>query len=105
MALVKMRKEHPAFRMPAANLIGTTLQFEEGYPEGIFAYRINGKASGDKWKMIFILFNGTGEEKGLVVQAGQYEVAVANNKFSDGGGKEGYLQVKPYTCTILYEKE
>jgi len=106
-ALVKMRKEHPAFRMPTANLIGTTLQFEEGYPEGIFAYRINGKASGDNWKMIFILFNGTGEEKGLVVQAGQYDVAVSGNIFSEvtGGGKDGYLKLQPYTCTILFEKQ
>jgi pullulanase len=105
-ALVKMRKEHPAFRMPTANLIGTTLQFEEGYPEGIFAYRINGTPSGDKWKMIFVIFNGTGKEKGLVVQAGKYEVAVKDNVFSNGtGGKESYFALQPYTCTILYEKE
>ena len=105
-AFVKMRKEHPAFRMPTANLIGTTLQFEEGYPEGIFAYRINGTPSGDKWKMIFVIFNGTGEEKGLVVQAGKYEVAVRDNVFSDGtSGKESYFSLQPYTCTILYEKE
>ena len=103
--LIKMRKDHPAFRMPTANLIATSLQFEEGYAEGIFAFKINGKTSGDKWKMIFVLFNGTGEEKEIVVQPGQYEVAVAGNMFSDViGGKEGYWRLEPYTCTIFYEK-
>ena len=104
-ALIKMRKDHPAFRMHTANLIATSIQFEEGYPEGIFGFKINGKASGDTWKMIFVLFNGTGEEKEMVVQPGQYKVAIAGNMFSDViGGKEGYWRLEPYTCTIFYEK-
>ena len=104
-ALVKMRKDHPAFRMKFARQIATAIQFMEGFPPGIIAYTIDGTVVGDKWKKILVLLNGSGEEQSIMAQPGNYHVFVAGNMVSDViGGKEGFWRLEPYSCTILYQK-
>ena len=104
-ALIKMRKDHPAFRMQSSKQIASGISFLEGMTEGIIAYTIDGHASGDKWKKILIIFNGSAQEKSIMAQPGNYNVFVAGNMLSDViGGKEGFWRLEPYSCTILYEK-
>ena len=104
-ALIKMRKDHPAFRMQSSKQIASGIRFLEGMTEGIIAYTIDGHASGDKWKKILIIFNGSAQEKSIMAQPGNYNVFVAGNMLSDViGGKEGFWRLEPYSCTILYEK-
>ena len=105
-SLIKMRKEHPAFRMQSAKQISSAINFLEGMPEGIIAYTIDGHAAGDKWKDILVIFNGSGEERSIMAQPGSYNVFVAGNMLSDViGGKEGFWRLEPYSCSILYQKE
>jgi pullulanase len=58
-SLIRMRREHPAFRMTTAEQISQNLHFENA-PAGCIAYTLNGAAVGDSWKTIFVAFNGTG---------------------------------------------
>ncbi len=103
-SLVKMRKEHPAFRMMSAKQIASNIKFLEGMDAGVIAYTINGAAVGDKWEKILVVFNGTGDERSIVAQPGNYRVFVAGNMISDViGGKEGFWRIEPYSCTILYQ--
>ncbi len=103
-ALIKMRKAHPAFRMLSAKQIASAIRFLDGMEPGIIAYTIDGHSAGDKWKKILLVFNGTGEEKSIVAQQGNYRVFVAGNMISDViGGKEGFWRLEPYSCTILYQ--
>lgn len=103
--LIKMRKEHPAFRMKFAKQIAAAIQFMEGLPPGIIAYTIDGKVAGDKWKKILVILNGSGEEQSIMAQPGNYHVFVAGNMISDViGGKEGFWRLEPYSCSILYQK-
>ena len=58
-ALIKMRRAHPAFRMTTNEQIKKQLHFDENVPAGVIAYSINGAAVGDKWKKIYVAFNGS----------------------------------------------
>lgn len=103
-ALIKMRKEHPAFRMMSAKQIAANIKFLEGMPAGVMAYTINGAAVGDKWKKIFVAFNGTGQDISIPAQPGSYKCFVAGNMISETiGGYEGFWRLSPYSCSILYE--
>jgi pullulanase len=99
-----MRKEHPGFRMQTAKQIVSNLKFIEGMPAGVIAYTINSAAVGDKWKKIFVAFNGTGKDVSIAAQQGKYKCFVAGNMVSETiGGYEGYWRLPPYSCTILYQ--
>lgn len=103
-ALIKMRKEHPAFRMMSANSIASNIKFLDGMPAGVIAYTINGAAVGDKWKKIFVAFNGTGKDISLPAQPGKYKCFIAGNMVSETiGGYEGFWRLSPYSCSVLYE--
>jgi pullulanase len=99
-----MRKEHPGFRMQTAKQIATGIKFLESMPAGVIAYTIDGAAVGDKWKKIFVAFNGTGKDVSIAAQAGNYKCFVAGNMVSETiGGKEGYWRLDPFSCSILYQ--
>lgn len=103
-ALIKMRKEHPAFRMQTGKQIASNIKFLEGMPAGVIAYTINGAAVGDKWRKVFVAFNGTGKDVSIVAQPGSYKCFVAGNMVSETiGGYEGYWRLSPYSCSILYQ--
>lgn len=103
-SLIKMRKEHPAFRMQTTKQIAANIKFLEAMPEGVIAYTINGAAVADKWKKIFVAFNGTGKDVSLPAQPGNYKCFIAGNMVSETiGGYEGFWRLSPYSCSILYE--
>jgi pullulanase len=103
-ALIKMRKDHPAFRMTTAKQIADNIKFMEEMPPGLIVYTINGEKVGDKWKKIFVAFNGSGKEISIAAQPGNYKVFVSGNMLSETiGGREGYWRIDPYSCSILYQ--
>ncbi len=103
-ALIKMRKDHPAFRMTTAKQIAENINFMEGMPPGLIVYTIDGEKVGDKWKKIFVAFNGSGKEISIAAQPGNYKVFVSGNMLSETiGGQEGYWRIDPYSCSILYQ--
>jgi pullulanase len=103
-ALIKMRKEHPAFRMNTAAQISSSIKFIEDLLPGIVAYTINGSNSGDKWKNIIVAFNGTENDMQIPVQPGDYKVFIAGNRLSSTIEKmNGGWKLAPYSCSILYE--
>jgi pullulanase len=57
-ALIHMRKTHPAFHMNSAEAIRANLTFMDSLPAGTVGYILNGKAVGDSWKKIMVVFNG-----------------------------------------------
>lgn len=55
--LVALRKAHPAFRLPTAEAIRRSLTFLDA-PEGVLAYRLDGRKCGDPWHEIVVILNG-----------------------------------------------
>jgi pullulanase len=86
--LIALRKKHPAFRMTTTADIAKNLEFLPQYTEGVVAYTLNGKAVGDKWKKIIVLYNGTKEVKTIEIPKGKWKVILDGEKISEKGLKD-----------------
>lgn len=100
--LIKMRKEHPAFRMMKTKDIAANLLFYD-MPAGVVAYTINGSRLGDPWKKILVLFNGTAAEKQLPIPVGKWKRYMIANAATAAEITNGNTTVAAYSCTILYQ--
>ncbi len=101
-SLIKMRKEHPAFRMKTAEDIVGNLAFLDKMPEGTIGYTINGAAAKDSWKKIRIYFNGTAIPQKIKLDQVSWKSFVSNNQLIAGDSVVNSLELKPYSCSILY---
>ncbi|MEY3059936.1 MAG: type pullulanase [Bacteroidota bacterium] len=105
--LIKMRKEHPAFRMHTQSQIAGLIRFDEQTPKGVVAYEINGAAVGDSWKKIRVIYNGSAEVKQLNPGDGSWKVFVSSNTMQTAKSNAGSIQntvvLQPYSATILYK--
>jgi len=72
-ALIKMRKEHPAFRMRDANSISKNIRFVKNTHGEIVAYTLNGKAVNDSWENILVVFNGSDKEQTISLPPGSWQ--------------------------------
>src|SRR3569833_557170 len=57
--MIALRKHHPAFRMPSAQMVRDHLHFMDSGDPGVIAYQLNNNANGDAWKNIIVIFNGS----------------------------------------------
>jgi len=99
--LIKMRKDHPAFRMMSAKEIAANIQFIDPGQKGLITYIINGQKVNDSWKKIFIVLNGD-SGKTVSLPNGIWKTAILNNHFEDVDLPK--LIAEPYSCTILYQE-
>ena len=76
-SFIALRKNHPAFRMSANAMIQEHLHFSKSNEPGIISYQIIKNANGDKWKNIFVVFNGNKESKSVELTAGKWTL-IAN---------------------------
>jgi pullulanase len=99
--LIKMRKEHPAFRIKSAKEIAGNIQFIDPGQKGLITYIINGQKVNDRWKKIFIVLNSD-SKKTVSLPNGIWKTAILNNYFEDVDIPK--LIAEPYSCTILYQE-
>ncbi|MBZ9635416.1 type I pullulanase [Clostridium sp. FP1] len=59
--LIKLRKEHPAFKMNSAEMIKQNLKFLKS-PQNVVAYEISHNANMDTWSDIVVAFNANRED-------------------------------------------
>ncbi|MCY6355818.1 type I pullulanase [Clostridium sp. ZS2-4] len=55
--LIKLRKEHPAFRMYSVKDIKHHLEFIENIPSNTLAFILKDNANGDLWESILVVYN------------------------------------------------
>jgi pullulanase len=99
--LIKMRKEHPAFRMKMAKEIAANIQFIDPGQKGSITYIINGEKVNDRWKKIFVVLNSD-LRKTVSLPNGIWKTVILNNHFEDIVIPK--LIAEPYSCTILYQE-
>ena len=78
--LIALRKAHPAFRMASAAAISRNLKFLETVPPHVLAYSLNGRAAGDSWDEIFVIFNANRTAASVAVPPGHWRVAVTGTE-------------------------
>ena len=108
--LIRMRKEHPAFRMKTSQEIADNILFLGNQPAGIIAYTINGNAVKDTWKKIIVIFNGSSIMQKISIPGGKWLNPFANEGNYDphrgdaisSAGDE--LAIGQYDFLILYQQ-
>ncbi len=101
--LIKLRKEHPAFRMTTAEDVAKHLKFDKTEP-GLVSYSLVDHANGDNYKEIKVIFNGSDESRTVKVSKADWTViAEDGNIKADGLGSSrgGKLTVAPRSALIL----
>ena len=82
--LIALRRAHPAFRLPSAELIRQHLEFLPTRP-GTIAYQLKNHAGGDAWETITVIFNGNKSATGVSLSRGTYKVILRGNQLNEDG--------------------
>lgn len=77
--LIKLRKEHPSFRMRTAEEIKSKLHFIKS-PKNTIAFLISDNANSDPWKKITVIYNPTKSKVEVKLPQGNWKVVVDNKK-------------------------
>ena len=106
--LIALRKAHPAFRMPTADMLATHLEFFADTPETLLAYQLRNNANGDTWKNIIVVYNGAPEPASITLPEGSWQLAADGNTVNTSGisGRtdlRGSLEVPGQTGMILFQ--
>jgi pullulanase len=102
-SLIKLRKEHPAFKMPTTDLISMHLEFMDLEP-GVVGYTLTGNANGDRWKEIIVLFNANKEKVDFQLDK-SWNVALTIEKGYHENGKvvTGDIKLDPISAYVFYK--
>jgi len=100
--LIKMRKQHPAFRMTTGDQVKQNIRFDKDAPAGTIIYTINGAAVKDTWKKVWIAFNGGNADVDVKLQSGSWKdglnTDVNHVRYND------HILLKKYSAVILYQE-
>ena len=102
-SLIKLRKEHPSFRMTSTEQIQNHLSFEDYSGENFIGYTLSGNANGDRWSDIMVLLNGSDLNKTIQLPSGTWTI-VSNGKKVDENGlakANGVLTIPAIGSIIL----
>ena len=99
--LISLRKNHPAFKMPSAEMINQHLKFLNTPRPTIIGYEISNNANGDIWKNILVFFNG-GEIDGTVaIPEGIWKIVANGNEINDKGLKMPGYEKPQHGITVI----
>jgi pullulanase len=101
--LIKIRKQHPAFRMMSSKQVADNIRFMENLPDRVVAYTINGMAVKDSWNKIAIIFNGNGKEMKISLPEGRWQKVSLPGQSLFLHKSFPSIVVPAYSCTILYQ--
>ncbi|MEM7187061.1 MAG: type I pullulanase [Bacteroidota bacterium] len=101
--LIRLRKEHPAFRMPTGDLVRERLTFETVEP-GLVSFRLKEHANGDDWKTIYVVYNARETKVSLPLNE-EWKVAVlgADFYFSEEKTVHTSIDVPAISMLVLYQ--
>ena len=101
--LIQLRKNHPAFRMPNADLIRAHLKFEEAPPQSV-AYTLRNHANGDEAKDLYVIHNANWHP--IEVHVPKFGVwrELFGEVLNENRGVilHGTVKVAPYDTVVLF---
>ena len=110
--LIKLRKDHPAFRMTTAEDIARNLVFDNidsSKTPNLISYTLKDNANGDSWKEIKVTFNGASYPQTINVKKGKWMIVAQDGKISPVEGlgqfKGGKITLAPYSALILAKEK
>ncbi len=106
--LIRLRKNHPAFRMTTAEQVAKHLKFDNVKEPNLISYSIVDNANGDEWKEIKLIFNGSDRARTVKIPKGQWTVIANDGKINASGmgvSSGGKVDVAPCSALILALKK
>lgn len=105
--LIKLRRNHPAFRLGTAEAVREHLEFI-ATDYCLVAFRLKNLESIDSWKDIIVVLNANKETKTIAIPEGEYTVACCNGVINEQGiglpFKASEAKVDAQSALILYQK-
>jgi pullulanase len=102
--LIGLRRRHPAFRLPTADLIRQHLTFIDS-PDNTIAFCLQDYANGDRWKHLLVCYNPNQHDIMLPLPDGNWTVVVTQGKVDEQGIEtvSKTVCVKEISCMVLYQ--
>jgi len=102
--LIQLRKEHPAFKMPTAEMIVSHLEFMDLEP-GLIGYTLTDNANGDSWHEIAVIFNANKKAIDFDLGPEEWMLAFDLDKGYQPNGKKvkGSAKLDPISAYIFYK--
>lgn len=85
--LIKLRRQHPAFRLSTAEQVARHIKFDKTEP-GLISYSLVDNANGDTWKEIKIIFNGSADSRKVKIKKGDWTVIALDGNINAEGLKD-----------------
>ncbi|WP_440432451.1 type I pullulanase [Prevotella sp.] len=105
--LIKLRRNHPAFRLGTAEAVREHLEFI-ATDDCLVAFRLKNLEGIDSWKDIIVVLNANKEAKTIAIPEGEYTVACCNGVINEQGiglsFKASEAKVDAQSALILYKK-
>ncbi|HNS34776.1 MAG TPA: DUF3372 domain-containing protein, partial [Mesotoga sp.] len=103
-ALIHLRNNHPAFRMGSAEEISRNLKFLDA-PRNIVAFTIDGRAVGDSWDEILVIFNGNLEPSEITLPDESWNLVADKDRVSEDAFERlsGRVILAPVSTYILHK--
>ncbi len=98
-SLIRLRKEHPAFRMTSSEQVKKFIHFDMNAAPGTVTYTIDGFAVKDKWKKIFVVYNGNNAAVNIKFPKGVWKDALGISSEPVSGS----LNLPAFSSLILYQ--
>jgi len=108
--LIRLRKEHPMFRMTSAEMIKKNISFLDvqkyKVPSHCIAYQITRGISGDRWRRALVLINPNRQPETFAIPGGKWILVVDHTIAGVDIIKpvsETEIELKPISAMVLYE--
>jgi pullulanase len=101
---IELRRQHPAFRMPDAEMIRQKLRFSKIYIPGVIVYELGDHANGDSWRRILVMLNGNNYSVEFEVPNENWLIVAQNGEISPSGlgqTKTTRMTLHPTSMMIL----
>lgn len=105
--LIKLRKAHPAFRIPTVEGLEQYLHFMDTGDSGVIAYTLGEYANGDEWKEILVAYNGNRHQTEFYIPEQDWTVVCRDGRINIDDQEHlygGNIQIAPSSALILYRQ-
>ena len=82
--LIRLRRNHPAFRLGSADLVRRHLEFLPTQP-GLVAFRLKDYAGRDDWRNIIVILNAAKQQRKVTIPQGNYTIVCHEGKIDENG--------------------
>lgn len=108
-ALIRMRREHPMFRLRTKELIAAAVRFVDGLPAGVVGYTLDDPTGADPWRRAALFFNGGGKTVTAALPPGAWRAVIEDGHFVSLAPEKravatGKIEIGPHAGSVLYQE-